>query len=57
MLVDSFTYQQRLNICRACPHHMIWFGALRCSICKCFMAAKAKISRMECPKGYWRRTQ
>jgi hypothetical protein len=53
MLVDPGIYQQRLSLCHSCPYHMMWLGALRCSICKCFMAVKAKLAHMHCPQGYW----
>ena len=28
MLVDPYTYQQRLNLCHSCPYHVIWLGGV-----------------------------
>lgn len=51
--VDQNTYQWRYNTCARCPKSFVTFGKLRCSICKCFMALKARLAAMHCPLGLW----
>jgi tetratricopeptide (TPR) repeat protein len=41
--------QRRLRTCAACPHHT----GLRCRLCGCFTAAKARMAHEECPIGKW----
>jgi tetratricopeptide (TPR) repeat protein len=43
------TLQRRLRTCAACPHHT----GLRCRLCGCFTAAKARMAHEECPIGKW----
>lgn len=43
----------RIRICQRCPDNY-WIGrSLWCSICKCFIPAKARVEAEECPKGLW----
>ena len=52
-VVPEETYQQRLEICRACPN----LHGNRCSLCKCRVAgdtlAKARWAKEKCPVGKW----
>ena len=45
----SDAYRGRLEICRACQHHT----GVRCRLCGCFTAAKAKLLHERCPVGRW----
>lgn len=41
---------ERMDICHGCP----FFTALKtCEKCGCFMPAKTKIAKSECPEGKW----
>lgn len=42
--------QNRLAICKACPHH----GAVFCAACGCVTEAKVRLSASHCPQGKWR---
>ena len=46
---DDATYRGRLQVCSTCEHHT----GLRCRICGCFTAAKAKLFHEACPAGRW----
>jgi len=41
--------EQRLSVCTMCEHR----NADRCSLCGCFLAAKAGMRSSECPIGRW----
>lgn len=41
--------QRRLRTCAACVHHT----RVRCRLCGCFTAAKARMAHEECPVGKW----
>ncbi|MGE4544225.1 MAG: hypothetical protein AB7D06_17270 [Pedobacter sp.] len=43
-------YHERLKICAACEEYT-W--AKTCSVCGCFMPAKAKLASIDCPKLKW----
>jgi hypothetical protein len=54
------TQQKRLNICKNCEHRsnkfLSIFNADSCSICKCNLKAKTKMSKDwggKCPVGKW----
>jgi tetratricopeptide (TPR) repeat protein len=47
--VPDSTYQQRIQTCAACEHHT----GLRCRICGCFTAPKARMVHENCPLGKW----
>jgi len=43
----------RIRICQKCNKNK-WIGrSLWCSICKCFIPAKARVKEQHCPKGFW----
>jgi hypothetical protein len=44
------SYRGRVETCASCEHHT----GLRCRICGCFTAAKARIGHERCPLGKWR---
>jgi tetratricopeptide (TPR) repeat protein len=44
------TYRERVETCASCEHHT----GLRCRICGCFTAAKARFGHERCPLGKWR---
>ena len=52
--VPKEIYEERISICKSCDYYLSLLG--NCSICKCFMKVKARISPMECPKKYWLKT-
>jgi hypothetical protein len=41
--------QQRLHVCSSCEHHT----GLRCRLCGCFTAAKARLPLERCPIDKW----
>jgi len=43
------TQQQRLQVCASCEHHT----GLRCRLCSCFTAVKARLPFEHCPIGKW----
>ena len=43
------SYRARLAVCSACAHHT----GLRCRICGCITAAKARIHHERCPASRW----
>ena len=43
------TYRDRLEACAACEHHT----GLRCRLCGCFTAAKARLLHERCPTSRW----
>ena len=49
--VKDEVYQERMEICRGCVYYKKLLG--NCSICKCFMKIKSRISVMECPQKYY----
>lgn len=46
-------YSSRVALCQRCPHKFVWYGRIRCNICKCFMEVKARIPWMKCPLNIW----
>jgi len=56
--VPDNVYDDRIAICRECPHYKSLLG--NCGICKCFMKVKARIAPMECadnPKRWEKTTE
>jgi hypothetical protein len=44
----------RVRVCQKCEFNY-WLGKkLFCSICKCFVPAKARVKDNTCPKGLWK---
>ena len=52
--VTNEVYEDRIAICRSCVYYKKLLG--NCSICKCFMKVKARISNQHCPQKYWDKT-
>ncbi len=46
---------ERISTCRKCEFNYWIKQSLWCSICKCFIPAKARVEENTCPKNYWRR--
>ena len=53
-LVDTKTYNERLKICKKCPHYFKLTG--NCKLCGCYMKVKAGISALSCPDNRWLKT-
>ena len=47
----------RIRICQKCEFNYWIKRTLWCSICKCFVPAKARVKDAECPKGLWPETK
>ncbi len=45
---------ERVKICRTCEFNYWIKRTLWCSICKCFIPAKARVKENTCPKKKWR---
>lgn len=45
---------KRLIICKGCPYLNI--HTTSCSVCGCYLPAKASVPDEECPKGKWNKT-
>jgi hypothetical protein len=43
-------HRRRIEACASCEHHT----GLRCRVCGCFTAAKARLQHERCPVGRWR---
>ncbi len=43
----------RINICENCVGNYWIKGTLWCSICKCFIPAKARVENEKCPLDKW----
>ena len=43
----------RVRLCQDCPDNYWIKKTLWCSICKCFIPAKARVESEKCPKGKW----
>jgi len=44
----------RIRVCQKCADNY-WIGrSLWCSICKCFIPAKARVDAEQCPLGQWK---
>ena len=51
--IDRDMALKRIRICKDCDK-IHWLGrTLWCSICKCFIPAKARVKNEKCPKGRW----
>lgn len=47
--VDSQTKNQRMDICNSCEARKLNF----CSVCGCYLPAKTKLKKSECPMELW----
>lgn len=52
--VPDEIYEDRIAICKGCVYYKKLLG--NCSVCKCFMKIKARISSQECPQKFWSKT-
>ena len=52
--VPDEIYEDRIAICKGCIYYKKLLG--NCSVCKCFMKIKARISSQECPQKFWSKT-
>tara|TARA_R110002167_G_scaffold404_2_gene1842 strand:+ start:1821 stop:2222 length:402 start_codon:yes stop_codon:yes gene_type:complete len=52
--VPDEIYEDRIAICKGCVYYKKLLG--NCSVCKCFMKIKARISNQECPQKFWLKT-
>jgi hypothetical protein len=43
----------RKKVCMRCPYYHEVAGA--CTVCKCLVALKTKLSEASCPTGRWQR--
>ncbi len=48
---DTAVYQNRILVCSKCGHHK----GLRCRMCGCFTAGKARLNHERCPINRWLR--
>ena len=52
--VTNEIYEDRMAICKACVYYSKTLG--NCTVCKCFMKIKSRISSQSCPQNYWEKT-
>ena len=52
--VPDEIYEDRIAICKGCVYYKKLLG--NCSVCKCFMKIKARISNQSCPQKFWDKT-
>ena len=45
--------KERVRMCRRCDDHYWIKHALFCSICKCYIPAKARVKESTCPNNLW----
>lgn len=43
----------RIRVCQVCEWNYWICRSLWCSVCKCFIPAKARVEAEDCPKGLW----
>lgn len=48
---DSTTANNRFSVCQECPFFIALTG--QCKKCGCFMKAKTKLLKAECPEHKW----
>lgn len=44
----------RIRVCQKCEDNYWIKRTLWCSICKCYIPAKARVKENLCPKGFWK---
>lgn len=49
--VDTEVSDQRFEICKSCPELIML--SKQCKKCGCFMSAKTKLAKADCPLGKW----
>jgi hypothetical protein len=57
---NSPIFIQRVQICQQCPLSRLGRlstfageGARHCTVCRCFVYAKARVAGEKCPEGQW----
>lgn len=54
LLAPPEVVDRRMILCEACSfHYRDSMGALRCSDCQCYLAAKTTLTTESCPVGRW----
>jgi hypothetical protein len=58
VFVTDSLREARLQVCEACPFYVVQKNKKlsdlnQCSVCKCFMEAKAWLKSAECPENRW----
>ena len=44
----------RIRVCRTCKYNSWIRKTLWCSLCKCYIPAKARVLNEKCPKDKWK---
>ena len=52
--VTNEIYEDRMAICKSCIYYSKTLG--NCTVCKCFMKIKSRISSQSCPQKFWDKT-
>jgi len=52
--VTDEVYKNRMAICKSCVYYSKVLG--NCTVCKCFMKIKSRISSQSCPQKFWDKT-
>jgi len=52
--VPDEIYEDRMAICKECVYYSSLLG--NCTVCKCFMKIKSRISSQSCPQKFWDKT-
>tara|TARA_R110002051_G_scaffold138060_1_gene210793 strand:- start:730 stop:1134 length:405 start_codon:yes stop_codon:yes gene_type:complete len=52
--VTDEVYEDRMAICKGCVYYSSLLG--NCTVCKCFMKIKSRISSQSCPQKFWDKT-
>ena len=52
--VPNEIYKDRMAICKECVYYSSLLG--NCTVCKCFMKIKSRISSQSCPQKFWDKT-
>ena len=52
--VPDEVYKDRMAICKGCVYYSKILG--NCTVCKCFMKIKSRISSQSCPQKFWDKT-
>ena len=52
--VPNNVYEDRMAICKECVYYSSLLG--NCTVCKCFMKIKSRISSQSCPQKFWDKT-
>tara|TARA_R110000751_G_scaffold78371_1_gene158081 strand:+ start:716 stop:1120 length:405 start_codon:yes stop_codon:yes gene_type:complete len=52
--VTDEVYKDRMAVCKSCIYYSKVLG--NCTVCKCFMKIKSRISSQSCPQKFWDKT-